>query len=200
MTGIAGGLLQIGIVLGKIMPLIGILLVILLTGVLILTFNHNIRGRAKKLYQKYFGCRGLVKKVGTAHFVSAMSMGIMSGLNVEDALKIAAVIQDDVPAVKKRNDMCIQNLESGMGLAHAMRETQMLSNSYCRMLELGMRCGSADTVICEIARRLQEEAEQGIEEKVGLIEPTIVVITSLLVGTILLSVMLPLMNIMSSIG
>jgi len=200
MKGIAGGLLQIGLFLGNIMPVIGVLLAIILIGFFIFAFNHNMRGKAMKLYHKYFGSRGLVKKVGTAHFVSAMSMGIMSGLNVEDALRNAAVIQDDVPAEKRRHDMCIQKLESGMGLAQAMRETQILSNSYCRMLELGIRCGSADTVITEIARRLQEEAEQKIEEKVGLIEPTIVVITSFIVGTILLSVMLPLMNIMSSIG
>ena len=39
-----------------------------------------------------------------------------------------------------------------------------------------------------------------IARKVGKIEPTIVIITSILVGIVLITVMLPLIHIMSSIG
>lgn len=200
MKGVAGGLLQVGIFLGNIMPILGILLAIIMICVVAFTFSNTMREKVKKNYLKYNGHKGIAKKTGTAQFAQAMSMGMMSGLNVEDALRNAAVIQEEVPILKKRYDSCIEKLESGMGLAKAMKETQLLSNSYCRMLELGIRCGTGDTVISEIARRLQEDAEQSIEKKVARIEPTIVVITSLIVGTILVSVMLPLMNIMSSLG
>ena len=52
----------------------------------------------------------------------------------------------------------------------------------------------------EIARRLSDEADEALERKVAQVEPTLVLVTSLLVGAILLSVMLPLMNIMTAIG
>ena len=39
-----------------------------------------------------------------------------------------------------------------------------------------------------------------MEEKTAKIEPAIILVATLLVGIILLSVMLPLMNIMSAIG
>ena len=54
--------------------------------------------------------------------------------------------------------------------------------------------------MAEIARRLQDEVTSEIDIRVGRIEPTIVIVTSVIVGIILLSVMLPLMNIMSAIG
>ncbi len=38
------------------------------------------------------------------------------------------------------------------------------------------------------------------KKRVGAIEPTIVILTALLAGVILLSVMLPLMSVMSTIG
>ena len=47
---------------------------------------------------------------------------------------------------------------------------------------------------------MSERSEAAIHEKVSRVEPTLVIIASLLVGMILLSVMLPLMNIMSAIG
>ena len=52
----------------------------------------------------------------------------------------------------------------------------------------------------EVARRLSEESEYALETRVGQVEPALVLVTSLLVGAILLSVMLPLMNIMTAIG
>ena len=52
----------------------------------------------------------------------------------------------------------------------------------------------------EIARRMEESLDQQLQQKVGRIEPTIVILTSILVGVILMAVMLPLIHIMSSIG
>lgn len=200
MKGIAGGLLQIGIFLGHAMPILAALLAILFFGIVSFIFSDNLRAFLKKKYLKYAGHKGIARKIGTAQFTCAMSMGMMSGLHEEEALQNAASIQSEIPVLKRQYDSCIQKMQDGMGLAQAMRETKLLSNTYCRMLELGIRCGTADTVIQEIARRLQEETEQQIEERVAKIEPTIVVITSLIVGAILITVMLPLMNIMSSLG
>ena len=52
----------------------------------------------------------------------------------------------------------------------------------------------------EISRRMQEEARLALESAVSKVEPALVLVTSGLVGVILLSVMLPLMNIMTAIG
>ena len=52
----------------------------------------------------------------------------------------------------------------------------------------------------KIARDLSEDSEAAVEEMVSRVEPALVLICSVLVGLILLSVMLPLMHIMSTIG
>jgi type IV pilus assembly protein PilC len=52
----------------------------------------------------------------------------------------------------------------------------------------------------EIAARMQQEAQQAIESAVAKVEPALILLTSGLVGVILLSVMIPMMNIMSAIG
>ena len=67
-------------------------------------------------------------------------------------------------------------------------------------ISLAQRSGNTDTVMEEIARRLSQSSEAALEQKVSRVEPALVITASLLVGAILLSVMLPLMNIMSAIG
>lgn len=91
-------------------------------------------------------------------------------------------------------------LDEGTPLAQAMSQSGVLPRAQCRLLELGLRSGSGDSAMEQIARQLSEESEMALEETVGRVEPTLVVITSVLVGLILLSVMLPLMHIMTAIG
>jgi type IV pilus assembly protein PilC len=55
-------------------------------------------------------------------------------------------------------------------------------------------------VAADIAQRQLEDSENGLEQAVGRLEPTLVVLACLLVGAILLSVMLPLSRIMTAIG
>ena len=52
----------------------------------------------------------------------------------------------------------------------------------------------------KLADRYQDEVDAEVTRLVSLVEPTLVAVFSVLVGFILLSVMLPLMGIMSSIG
>ena len=68
------------------------------------------------------------------------------------------------------------------------------------MVSVGMRTGSVDQVMSKIAGEYEEDGVQSLQQKVSVIEPTLVAVLSVLVGLILISVMLPLMNIMSSLG
>lgn len=47
---------------------------------------------------------------------------------------------------------------------------------------------------------MAEESEAALEEVVNRVEPALVLVCSVLVGMILLSVMLPLMHIISAVG
>ncbi|MEG0971639.1 MAG: type II secretion system F family protein [Lachnospiraceae bacterium] len=200
MKGLAGGLLQLGILLKNGLPILFIMLAVAAVIALLFWWNETARVAVIAKYIHFFGERGIAKKIKGARFAAAISMGMMSGLEVEKAFKLAAVFQKDSPKSKKKCDTCLQKLEEGMGLAQAIRETKLLEAKDCRMLELGIRSGNGDTVIREIARRLQEDAEYDIQCKVNRVEPTIVITASILVGIILIAVMLPLINIMSSIG
>lgn len=68
------------------------------------------------------------------------------------------------------------------------------------MLAVGERAGSLDVVMQEIAQRSSDAVNDEIDKKISAVEPLLVVIMALVVGLILMSVMLPLANIMMSIS
>ena len=69
-----------------------------------------------------------------------------------------------------------------------------------QMLNMGQKIGEIDVVMNKLTDIYENEAEQAINNTVSLIEPVLIGVLSVLIGVILISVMLPLMNIMSSIG
>ena len=69
-----------------------------------------------------------------------------------------------------------------------------------RLLSLGMQSGSGDVTMRELAGRLSEDADLAMGKKIARIEPALVLTGSILVGAVLLSVMLPLIDIMEMIG
>ena len=67
------------------------------------------------------------------------------------------------------------------------------------MASIGSKTGSLDEVMKDIADTYQDEIDQSFTDMIAVLEPTLVIALSLIVGMILLSVMLPLMGIMSSL-
>ena len=128
-----------------------------------------------------------------------MSMMLSSGLDVDQSLDMAANLIDDVKTREKISQMK-QKMAEGASFAESLIETQLFSGVYARMITVGFKTGSADAVMKKIAERYEEEIDEAVGKLLGVLEPTLVAILSIIVGMILLSVMLPLMGIMSSIG
>ncbi|MDD6482743.1 MAG: type II secretion system F family protein [Lachnospiraceae bacterium] len=200
MTGMAAGLLRFGEVLSSALPVLGIVMGIFAVAVLVLYFSDGLRAKLTGWLKSCFGDRGVFRKVGMARFASALSMGMMSGLAIEDAMRTAMDFHEDSRKVRAGYEQCLENLEQGEPLADSLKKADIFPAMYCRMISLGVKSGAGDDIMVEIAGRLEEDAERTIDGAVSRIEPTIVIITSILVGVILLSVMIPLMNIMASIG
>jgi len=200
LTGLAGGLLALGNGLNAIMPFLGILLGLILLSVALFSLVPAFRNRVLGFWQVHFGDKGISRKMNDARFAQALTMAFSSGLPLEEGVSLAGELLKDCPGAVKRSEDCRARLDAGEDLATALGESSMLPPYACRMLTLGMRAGTGDTTMEELSRRLSEEAREALEARVAMVEPALVLITSLLVGAILLSVMLPLMHIMKSIG
>ena len=200
LTGVAGGLLILGQFLNQIMPVLCGVLALAFAGTALVYLRRDLRSKATAFWRRNWGDRGIARKMNNARFAQALSLGFSSGMVLEDAVEMAADLLSETPGAVLRCRNCREQLLQGADLAAALGENQLLSSSACRLLTLGMRSGTGDGIMETIAQRMQEEAQEALEAAVGKVEPALVLVTSGLVGVILLSVMLPLMNIMTAIG
>ena len=200
LTGVASGLLLLGQLLDRGLPVLCGLLgaAVIFAGLL---WQHpGFRGKVMGFWHTHWGDRGISRKWNNARFAQALAMGFHSGLRLEESVDLAGKLLKDIPGAVGRCNTCHQMLLQGEDLASALSKTELLPPPACRLLILGMRSGNGDGVLQEISRRMQDDAQQDLETAVSKVEPALVLVTSVLVGVILLSVMLPLMNIMMAIG
>lgn len=200
LTGMAGALLLLGQLLGDAIPFLGVPLAAVVIAVAVFALHSDLRKKTLAYWQKRWGDQGIFRKMNNARFAQALSMGFTSGMPLEDAADLAAQLLRDIPPVAQRCRQCSEMLQQGENLSVALEAADLMTPSACRMLTLGLRSGTGDSVMEDISRRMQEEASQDLERMVAKVEPALVLVTSVLVGMILLSVMLPLMNIMTAIG
>lgn len=200
LTGGASVLLTVGTGLNRILPYVEIGIAVIILAVMILYLVPGAMNNLKKRIRGRFEDTGVLKKINNARIAQAISVALSSGLPIEESIGMAAELMADCAPAMKRCKECRQMLEQGVELPKALEDNELFSRSSCRMVSIGQRTGSMDSVMDELASRMSEEAEDALEEQIMRIEPTMVVITSVLVGVILLTVMFPLINIMNAIG
>lgn len=200
MTGVAGLLLRIGLGLNSALPALCVLFAVLVLFLLLFSASKGFRDRILRLWRTHAGDRGAMRAMNDACFAQAFSMGLSSGLPLEDTLTLAAQVLTDIPTARQRCLSCKDELERGASLNDALCAAELFPASSRRLLTLGMQAGSGDTAMQDIARRLSEEADLVLSKNIARIEPALVLIGSLLVGAILLSVMLPIIDIMEMIA
>ena len=168
--------------------------------VLLFSLWETFREKIISLWKKWAGDCGGMRKVNAAAVAQVMAMGLSSGLVLEETMELAAEVMADVPKAKKRCLSCREQLLSGVPLTDALKQSEVLPAASCRLLGVGIQGGNGDAVMTEIAKKLSEEADTAMANRVDKVEPVLVLSVSVLVGMVLVLVMLPLINIMETIG
>lgn len=200
MSGLAVTLMNFGRGLSSASTAI-IATIAILIGIGVIVYKvPSLKTTIKGFFERRWGARGIFKRISSSKFAMAMSMALSSGLNTEQAIALSGKVCGSSLYISHKVSDCLGFLEAGDNLEKSLLKSDIFSQSECRLLALGAKTGEIDTVMSEIARRGEEKVLDELDNLLRKIEPTLVIVMSLVVGLILFSVMLPLMGIMSSIG
>ena len=199
MSPLATSLLNIGNSLSKYSIVITFTLLFIIGICLILYKTTAGRRKITQLLTRFPLTRNFYNKIAAGRFASGMYMVISSGMDTYQGLDLISEIVENDEMIEKIA-LCKQEMSKQSNLPEALATAEIFSNLHSRMVAIGFRSGSIDTVMKQIAQNYEEETDKQINRIISVIEPTLVILLSLVVGIILLSVLLPLMGIMSSIG
>ena len=183
-----------------IMTVIGSVIALIFILALLILSVPCLSASFTALYVKICGDRSVAKQFADAHFVRVLEIGLSSGMSADRTLEMGEELFEESSAAKKRCQKCRDMVKNGADLSSSLEESGILSPLDSRLLSIGMKNGSGDEVMKKIALSLEQKAEYNLKKRIAAIEPAIVVSMSLILGFILLSVMLPLVDVRSVMG
>ena len=199
LSPVALGLMSIG---EKLRVVAVVLLGILVVGMaLYFILRHNAKGRKTmtSVLSKFGITKELYDTAACERFASGMSMALASGLDTFQALDLTSHLADH-PGIQEKIQVCKTEVRAGSTFPEALQAAGMLNAFYIRMISIGWKTGNPDVVMHNIAGEYEEKNTRKLQFFISIIEPALVIVLSIVIGMILLSVILPLLGVMSSIG
>lgn len=179
-----------------------IVLLILLVLLAALAGYFTLTSSGQKAFLRFAGslkpAGRLSEQISAYRFASGMALTLSSGLTPETSMEMACELVEDSAFASKLNK-CRSDVSAGRDLCRSLLENHIFSGVNTRLVSIASKTGGIDQAMDDIALQYEEEIDRRVESMLASIEPTLVIILSVLVGAILLSVMLPLLSIMSSL-
>ena len=142
--------------------------------------------------------KNINKKIAASRFANAMAMTLSSGMDIDTALKMSVNLIDNA-VYKRKFGECVKEIEQGGSFSGAIGKTGAFSGMYIKFIEIGQKTGTVDSVMKKISDICDGEADTSLTNATSFIEPLLVGILSIIIGVILISVMIPLIDLMANI-
>ncbi|HHU82510.1 MAG TPA: type II secretion system F family protein [Firmicutes bacterium] len=138
----------------------------------------------------------VVQKTVVARFSRLLATLLDSGILITTSLEIVeravanGVIASSVAKARV-------NLTKGSGLAGPLADTGVYPAMVTQMIAVGEETGELSTMLNEIADFYEKEAGYAVEGLTAMIEPAVIILMGLAVGVIVISVVMPMMQLSS---
>ena len=193
------GLLYVGSDGSKYVLIVVIVILIAIGGAIIYSKLSKKDQMFRDILFKIPFLQRTAEKIAAGQFASAMSLALSSGYETEDAFGLLGNIITSRRALDKVN-IIKQRMQDGETFSQAVIATGLFEGMPERMVAVGERTGKLDEAMSQISGIYEEETTLTLNNLVSTIEPVMVAFLTIVIGTIMMAIMLPLLGIISSIG
>jgi type IV pilus assembly protein PilC len=138
----------------------------------------------------------IIKKNYVGRFSRTLSILLESGIPILDALRVTA---DSIPnlIVKKEIKQMHFYAEKGEMLIRSMKRSKVFPPMVVQMIVVGEETAQLDTMLAKIADYYDDEIEATLSTLTTILEPLIIIILGIILGTILIALYLPLFDLVN---
>ncbi|MDA1195051.1 MAG: type II secretion system F family protein [Planctomycetota bacterium] len=141
----------------------------------------------------------LFQKVGLSRFSKTFSTMLKSGVPILGALEIVAdtsgnrIISEAVLNAR-------ENVRQGEGLMGPLSQSPVFPPMVTRMVGIGEKTGSLEVLLEKISEFYDDQVRATVKQLTSLIEPIMIAVMGIVVGTICLSVFLPIFELQKQLA
>lgn len=141
----------------------------------------------------------IMRKVAVARFSRILSTLLSSGVPILQSLDITAktagnvIIEDAILKVRA-------GVERGENFVDPLKATGVFPHMVGQMIGVGEQTGALDAMLGKIADFYEEEVDTAIADLLGLMEPVLIAFLGVTIGSIVISMYLPLFTLIGKLS
>ncbi len=150
-----------------------------------------------KLKAPLFG--NIINKAVIARFTRTLGTLVAAGVPILEALNITKDTSGNA-VVARAIGHVHDSIREGESIAEPLAQSKICDDMVVNMVDVGEETGDLDKMLLKIADQYDEDVDVAVASMTSLIEPIMIIFLGGAVGFIVISLFLPLIKLMNSIG
>ena len=141
----------------------------------------------------------VVQKVALARWSRTLSGSVGAGVPLLQAIRITGETSGSVPVENAMDDV-YDSIKQGGSIAAPLTRSQIFPPMVAHMVAVGEETGQLDQMLSKVADFYEAEVDAKIKALTSLIEPLMILFVGGVVGFIVISMYLPILELYNNIG
>jgi general secretion pathway protein F len=140
----------------------------------------------------------LISKLETARLARTLGTLLKNGVPLLTALGISRNVLGNT-ALAEAVDKATEEVKTGGGLAFALAQSKRFPRLALQMVSVGEESGALDDMLLKVADTFDLDAKNTVDRMLAALVPVVTVLMTGVVAIIMMAILLPILNITSSI-
>ena len=142
------------------------------------------------------GIGQIVRKLAVSRFSRTLGTLISSGVPILQAIEITGQAAGNAVIEKAMVDVQ-QSVKEGQSITKPLEQISVFPAMVTQMISVGEETGSLDAMLSKIADFYEDEVNASIKSLTSILEPILMLGVGVIVGTVVISMYLPIFNMMN---
>jgi type IV pilus assembly protein PilC len=138
--------------------------------------------------------KGIVYRTSVARWTRTLATLISAGVPILEAIKITRETTDNAVYSRMLGKVHAA-IRQGDTFTNPLRQSKTVDSLVVNMVNVGEETGDLDKMLMKVADKFDEKADVQVSAMMSLLEPVMIVLLGLIVGTIVLAMFLPIVRI-----
>lgn len=179
-------------------PIVLILLTTIIMGILKIIKYKKIRYLIDKTKLSVPLMNVVYKKILGARFTRCLGILQQSGVNLINSIEMISNVLNNV-YIKDRLEKVILEVKNGNSIADSLQNINILPDFAVSMISIGEQGGNLEEMMNLSADMYEQDVGDIIEKAVSFVEPALIILLGAIIGSIIISVMVPMLKMMQTI-
>ncbi len=141
----------------------------------------------------------VISKVAISRFTRTLGTLVSSGVPILQALTIVKETSGNVVIAQAVSDVH-ESVKEGETITAPLEASRVFPPMVVSMVDVGEQTGALPEMLMKIADSYDEEVDNAVASMTSLLEPIMIVFLAVVVGSIVIAMFLPLIDLMNTVG